>query len=42
MDYRQHSGNIGEYIPAFFQMNLKVQDIINLNTCSEKDFAFDT
>lgn len=39
MDYRQHSGNIGEYIPAFFQMNLKVQDIINLNTCSEKDFA---
>lgn len=39
MDYIQHSGNLGEYIPSFFQMKLRVDDILDVNTCSDHDFA---
>lgn len=39
MKYIQHSSNLGEYMPAFFQMFLEVDSRIDLNTCSDKDFA---
>lgn len=39
MDYIQHSSNLGEYMPAFFQMYLKVDGRIDLNTCSDRDFT---
>ena len=39
MEYIQHSSNLGEYMPAFFQMYLKVGGIIDLNTCSDRDFS---
>lgn len=38
MDYRQNA-NRGEYIPAFFEMYLKIDGDIDLNTMSEKDFS---
>lgn len=39
MIYKQPSGNAGEYYPAFFEMRLKVDCMIDLNTCSDSDFA---
>lgn len=39
MIYKQPSGNAGEYYPAFFEMKLKVDSIIELDTCSDSDFA---
>ena len=39
MIYKQPSGNAGEYYPAFFEMRLKVDSMIDLNTCSDSDFA---
>ena len=38
MDYRQKA-NRGEYIPAFFEMYLKIDGEIDLNKLSEKDFS---
>lgn len=38
MDYRQKT-NRGEYIPAFFEMYLKIDGEIDLNKLSEKDFS---
>lgn len=39
MIYKQPSGNAGEYYLAFFEMRLKVDSMIDLNTCSDSDFA---
>lgn len=39
MIYKQPSGNDGEYYPAFFEMNLKVDHMIDLNSCSNAEFA---
>ena len=39
MEYIQHSANLGEYMPVFFQMYLKVDGPIDLNSCSDRDFA---
>lgn len=39
MIYKQLSGNAGEYYPAFFEMRLKVDSMIDLNTCGDADFA---
>ena len=39
MEYIQHSSNLGEYMPAFFQMHLNVAGRIDLNTCSDRDFS---
>ncbi|HIY88830.1 MAG TPA: hypothetical protein H9824_09025 [Candidatus Bacteroides pullicola] len=38
MDYRQKT-NRGEYIPAFFEMYLKIDGEIDLNKLSERDFS---
>lgn len=38
MDYRQKA-NRGEYIPAFFEMYLKIDGEIDLNKLSERDFS---
>ncbi len=38
MDYRQKA-NRGEYMPAFFEMYLKIDGEIDLNKLSEKDFS---
>ena len=39
MEYLKHFGNAGEYYPAFFEMKLKIDGMIDLNTCSDMDFA---
>lgn len=39
MIYKQPSGNAGEYYPAFFEMRLKVDHMIDLNTCANAEFA---
>ena len=39
MKYIQHSSNLGEYMPVFFQMYLKIDGKIDLNSCSDRDFA---
>lgn len=39
MIYKQPSGNEGEYYPAFFEMKLKVDHMIDLNSCSNAEFA---
>lgn len=39
MDYLKHFGNAGEYYPAFFEMKLKIDGYLDLNTCSDMDFA---
>ena len=39
MIYKQPSGNAGEYYPAFFEMGLKVDHMIDLNTCANAEFA---
>lgn len=39
MIYKQPSGNAGEYYPAFFEMRLKVDSMIDLNICSDSDFS---
>lgn len=38
MDYRQKT-NRGEYIPAFFEMYLRIDGDIDLNKLSERDFS---
>ena len=35
MDYLKHFGNAGEYYPALFEMKLKIDGYLDLNTCSE-------
>ena len=39
MEYLKHFGSAGEYYPAFFEMKLKIDGMIDLNTCSDMDFA---
>ena len=39
MNYLKHFGNAGEYYPAFFEMKLKIDGELDLNTCSDMDFA---
>lgn len=39
MKYIQHSSNLGEYMPAFFQMYLKIEGQIDLNTCTDREFS---
>lgn len=39
MEYLKHFGSAGEYYPAFFEMKLKIDEMIDLNTCSDMDFA---
>ena len=39
MKYIQHSSNLGEYMPVFFQMYLKIDGKIDLNSCPDRDFA---
>ena len=39
MNYYKHFGNAGEYYPAFFEMKLKIDGELDLNTCSDMDFA---
>ena len=39
MDYYKHFGSAGEYYPAFFEMKLKIDGELDLNTCSDLDFA---
>ena len=39
MDYLKHFGNAGEYYPAFFEMKLKIDGDLDLNNCSDMDFA---
>lgn len=39
MDYYKHFGNAGEYYPAFFEMKLNIDGELDLNTCSDMDFA---
>ena len=39
MIYKQPSGNAGEYYPAFFEMRLNVDHMIDLNTCANAEFA---
>lgn len=39
MEYIQYSSNLGEYMPVFFQMYLKVDGETDLNSCSDRDLA---
>lgn len=39
MDYLKHFGSAGVYYPAFFEMKLKTDGELDLNTCSDMDFA---
>lgn len=40
MDYKLHSGNIGEYYTAFFEMYLKNVDTqLDLNNCTDAEFS---
>ena len=39
MIYKQPSCNAGEYYPAFFEMRLKVDHMIDLNTYTNAEFA---
>lgn len=39
MDYSKHFGSAGEYYPAFFEMKLKIDGKLDLNSCSDMEFA---
>lgn len=39
MDFYKHFGNAGEYYPAFFEMKLKIDGELDLNSCSDMEFA---
>lgn len=39
MNYLKHFGSAGEYYPAFFEMKLKIDGELDLNTFSDLDFA---
>ena len=39
MDYRLKNGNIGEYIPAFFEMKINIDKELDLNKFNDTELS---